>query len=93
MHEEVGESIDNGSDTVYIEKLEEEVSPTKLTAEYREAVDIFPALHKYQTDHSLLNFKKLCVEIKDFCEAVYSSTRNAEERAVFENMLNKLHQH
>lgn len=73
-----------------LEKIEENITPTQITAEYREAIDIFPALHKYQKDHTALNLQKLCVEISEFCDAVYASTQNDEERAIFKKMVQKL---
>lgn len=75
---------------MYMEQFEDKVKPVQLTMEYREAIDIFPALHKYKTEHSTNNFKKLCVEIMEFCRAVYASTQNDEERRIFKNMLDKL---
>ena len=50
----------------------------------------FPALETYKTEHSVTNLKKLCVQISEFCRAVYASTQNEEERQVYYNMLNKL---
>ena len=75
---------------MYMDKFEDEVTPMQLTTEYREAVDIFPALHKYKTEHNTDNLQKLCVEIADFCRAVYSSTENEQERQMFFDMLDKL---
>ena len=51
---------------------------------------IFPALHKYKTEHNTDNLKKLCVEIADFCHAVYASTKNEQERQIFNVMLDKI---
>ena len=73
-----------------MDKFEEKVTPTQLTTEYREAVDIFPALHKYKTEHTTVNLQKLCVEIAEFCRAVYASTKSSEEREVFAKMIDKL---
>jgi hypothetical protein len=73
-----------------MEQFEDKVTPTQLTIEYREAIDIFPALHKYKTSHNTDNLKKLCVEIAQFCRAVYSSTENEQERNVYFAMLDKL---
>ena len=73
-----------------MDKFEDNVTPTQLTEEYREVVDIVPALHKYKADHSITNLQKLCVEISDFCRAVYSSTENEQERQIFNAMLDKL---
>ena len=72
---------------MYMEQFEDKVTPTQLTTEYREAIDIFPALHKYKTSHNTENLQKLCVEIVDFCRAIYASTENDEERTIFKNMI------
>lgn len=58
--------------------------------EYKEAMDIFPALHKYQTEHNAENLQKLCVEIAEFCQKVYASTRNEDERKIFFSVLGKV---
>ena len=75
---------------MYIEQFEDKVTPLQLTTEYREAIDIFPALHKYKNEHTTDNLKKLCVEIAEFCRAVYASTQNEAERKVYFDMLEKL---
>jgi hypothetical protein len=75
---------------MYMDKFEDKVTPIQLTTEYREAIDIFPALHKFKIDHSTENLQKLCVEIADFCRAVYASTRNEAERSVYWGMVDKL---
>ena len=75
---------------MYMEQFEDKVTPLQLTAEYREAIDIFPALHKYKYEHTTDNLKKLCVEIAQFCRAVYSSTQNEQERKIYFDMLEKL---
>lgn len=75
---------------MYMDKFEDKVTPLQLTAEYREAIDIFPALHKYKYEHTTDNLKKLCVEIAQFCRAVYSSTQNEQERKIYYDMLEKL---
>jgi hypothetical protein len=73
-----------------MEQFEDKVTPLQLTTEYREAVDIFPALHKYKYQHNTDNLKKLCVEIAQFCRAVYASTTNEQERKIYFDMLEKL---
>jgi hypothetical protein len=73
-----------------MEQFEDKVTPLQLTIEYREAIDIFPALHKYKYEHTTGNLKKLCVEIAQFCRAVYSSTQNEQERNIYYAMLDKL---
>ena len=75
---------------MYMDKFEDKVTPMQLTAEYREAIDIFPALHKYKTEHSTNNLQKLCVEVAEFCKAIYASTQNEAERAIYNNMVKKL---
>ena len=75
---------------MYMEQFEDKVTPLQLTTEYREAIDIFPALHKYKTEHTTQNLQKLCVEIAQFCRAVYASTTNEQERRIYFDMLEKL---
>lgn len=75
---------------MYIDKLEDAVMPAQIETEYKEAIDIFPALHKYKTEHNAVNLKKLCVEISEFCRAVYASTQNEQERNIYFSMLDKL---
>ena len=75
---------------MYMEQFEDKVTPLQLTVEFREAIDIFPALHKYKTEHTTDNLKKLCVEIAEFCRAVYASTQNEQERKIYFDMLEKL---
>lgn len=72
------------------DKLDENITLTQAEKEYKEAMDIFPALHKYQTEHNTVNLQKLCVEIADFCRAVYASTQNENERDIYFDMLEKL---
>ena len=73
-----------------MEQFEDKVAPVQLTVEFREAVSIFPALHKYKNEHTTDNLKKLCVEIAEFCRAVYASTQNEQERRIYFDMLEKL---
>lgn len=75
---------------MYMEQFEDKVTPMQLQEEFKWAVDIFPALHKYKIEHSTDNLKKLCVEIADFCRAIYASTTNEQERNIYYNMLDKL---
>ena len=72
------------------DKLDENITLTQAEQEYKEAMDIFPALHKYQSEHSSVNLQKLCVEIAEFCRAVYASTQNENEREIYFGMLEKL---
>ena len=69
---------------------DENITLEQAETEYKEAMDIFPALHKYQTEHNAVNLQKLCVEIAEFCRAVYASTRNDSERDIYFGMLDKL---
>lgn len=72
------------------DKLDENITLTQAEQEYKEAMDIFPALHKYQAEHNSVNLQKLCVEITEFCRAVYASTQNENERDIYYGMLEKL---
>ncbi len=72
------------------DKLDENITLMQAEREYKEAMDIFPALHKYQTEHNSVNLQKLCVEIAEFCRAVYASTQNENERDIYYDMLEKL---
>lgn len=58
--------------------------------EVKELKDIFPALEMYKAEHSAQNLKKLCVEISEFCTAVYASTLNDGEREIYKHMVEKL---
>lgn len=51
------------------------------------AKSIFPALSEYQANHNISTLKKLCIEISDFCRALYASTQNEEERQVLKEFL------
>ena len=73
-----------------MDKFEDKVTPMQLTVEFMEAVSIFPALHKYKISHNTENLQKLCVEIAQFCRAVYASTTNEQERKIYFEMLEKL---
>lgn len=42
------------------------------------------------TEHNIDNLQKLCVEISEFCRAVYASTASTDEREIFTKMIDKL---
>ena len=73
-----------------LDKLEDKVTAKQIADEYKEAVDIFPALHKYKNEHNTANLQKLCIEVYEFCRAIYASTQNEDERNVFEKIFDKL---
>ena len=73
-----------------MDKFEDNVTSTQLMKEYEEIVSIIPSLHKYKSDHNITNLQKLCVEIADFCHAIYASTENEQERQIFNAVLDKL---
>ena len=73
-----------------MEQFEDKPTLEQIKEEYSEIVGIFPALHKYKISHNTDNLKKLCVEIADFCRAIYASTENEQERNIFYAMLDKL---
>ena len=68
------------------EKWEDTPTTLQLTTEYREAIDIFPALHKYKTEHNISNLQKLCVEVAEFCKSIYASTKSNEEREIYKKI-------
>lgn len=72
------------------DKFEDNPTPDQLTREYVEAVDIIPALHKYQAEHNCQNLQKLCVEVLEFCHAIYASTQNDEERKIYNRVFSKI---
>jgi mevalonate pyrophosphate decarboxylase len=69
-------------------KYEDE--PTERENANSETQDIFPALQKYKEEHNSANLQKLCVEISEFCQSVYASTRNEAERKIYRAMIEKL---
>lgn len=75
---------------MYMEQFEDKPTLEQIKKEYSEIVSLFPALHKYKTEHNTDNLQKLCVEIAQFCRAVYASTQNEQERRIYFDMLEKL---
>ena len=75
---------------ISIEQYEDKPTFDQLSKEYAEAVDIIPALHKYQADHNGSNLQKLCVEVVEFCDAIYASTQSDKEREIFNSILSKI---
>lgn len=74
-----------------MEQFEDRPTLEQIKKEYGEMITgIFPALHKYKISHSTENLQKLCVEIAQFCRAVYASTQNERERKIYFDMLEKL---
>lgn len=76
---------------MYMEQFEDKPTLEQIKKEYSEIVSIFPALHKYKTEHSTANLQKLCVEIIQFCHAIYASTQNESERDIYRKMINNLY--
>ena len=52
--------------------------------------DIRPALNRYNTEKSLKNFERLCVEIEEFCKAVYAEIDSEEKKNFFIKTLDKI---
>lgn len=73
MYESIGKNVN----TLEVQELENQKRI------YSEIASIFPALQKYKVEHTKTNLQKLCVEIAEFCNSVYASTQNQEEREVF----------
>ena len=76
---------------MYMEQFEDKPTLEQIKDEYSEMITgIFPALHKYKTEHNTDNLKKLCVEVLEFCRAIYASTQNNEERKVYNEIISKV---
>ena len=75
---------------MYMEQFEDKPTLEQIKKEYSEIVSLFPALHKYKTEHNTDNLQKLCVEIAQFCHAVYASTQNETEQNIYKKMIKKL---
>ena len=75
---------------MYMEQFEDRPTLEQIKEEYSEIVSFFPALHKYKTEHNTDNLQKLCVEVLDFCRAIYSSTQNDNERNIYKRVLGKI---
>ena len=89
MDERVGKGLSPQNSGVKSKQFED--SPLgKPTDAYSEIADIFPALKKYKDEHNTVNLQKLMVEISEFCRAVYASTRNEGERAIYRSFVEKL---
>ena len=52
--------------------------------------DIRPVLKRYNTEKSLENFERLCVEIEEFCKAVYAEIDSEEKKNFFIKTLDKI---
>lgn len=89
MHESnrKGLTVSSGINSSFYNHEDE---PTERENPYSEIQDIFPALQKYKEEHNSVNLQKLCVEISEFCQSVYASTRNDAERKIYRTMIEKL---
>ena len=47
-------------------------------------------LKRYNAEKSLENFERLCVEIEEFCKAVYAEIDSEEKRDIFVKTLDKI---
>lgn len=76
--------------------LDPQKTETAYTAEpqrentQKELTDVFPALELYQKEHTANNLQRLCTEVLEFCTAIYASTENPQERAIYFNMVEKM---
>ena len=61
-----------------------------VTEQQEELIDVFPALKEYQLERNEHNFKKLCLEIREFCQSIYSMTANDEQREIYFDMIKNL---
>lgn len=55
-----------------------------------EQTGLFPALNAYRAERSDVNLQKLCVEMAEFCNAIFASTQNEKQRDIYRSMLQKL---
>ena len=60
------------------------------TNQAKELREIFPALSKYQQEHNIDNLQNICVEAVQFCNSIFASTRNEEERNIYRKIFEKL---
>ena len=90
MYERVGTGLNQTNGGAKSKEIEDSRSLGKATDAYSEIADIFPALQKYKDEHSTANLQKLMVEILEFCRSVYASTRNEQERKIYNSMIEKL---
>ena len=68
-----------------------DAQPSKATNSVRPEVNnIFPALSEYQNTRSISDFRALCNEVEQFCNAVYVSTTSDETRKIYKNMVEHL---
>lgn len=88
MYERAGNGLTQTNGGVKSKEFED--SPLGKQTNDNSELDIFPALQKYKDEHNTANLEKLCVEIIEFCRAVYASTRNDAERKVYHAMVQKL---
>lgn len=57
----------------------------------KDSIDtIFPMLANYRQYHTSNDLKKLCLELVEFCNQLYASTKSEEERRIYCNMVEKL---
>lgn len=59
------------------------------TPQQEELTDIFPALKKYQKEHTIENLQKLCVEISEFLSSLVASTQSQSERDFLKKAIDK----
>ena len=48
--------------------------------------NLFPALEEYHDNHCEHNLKKLCLQIQEFCTAVYATLQTEGEKDVYKQM-------
>ena len=63
---------------------------TNFYAPVNELKDIAPNLNTFIENHTVDNLQRLCIEIKEFCQAVYALTNSDEERKIYFNMVDSL---
>lgn len=66
-----------------------EYGTSNIQLEHSESADLFPSWKDYQLYHTEHNFKKLCLEIQEFCQSIYVMT-TTDERKIYNDMINNL---
>lgn len=90
MYESHREGLNKSNGGATMAKKTEDSPLEKTEKQCSEIDDIFPALRKYKAEHSTVNLQKLCVEVLEFCRAIYASTQNEAERDAFRKAMQKI---
>lgn len=62
----------------------------ELKVANNEPVEVLPSLSAYREYHTETALQKLCCEIATLCSDIYASTRNEQEQAIYNKMIDKI---